>query len=75
MIEKTMNEICNKISGAHLFKVSDTEYRVEFAGALFQALDKLVIVESNVKSSLSDDYDIKIIEGEGLDVTFKFTQK
>ena len=75
MIDTKMNEICNKVSGAHLFKVSDTEYKVEFTGALFQALDKLVIVERNVKSSLNDDYDIKIIEGEGLDVTFKFTKK
>lgn len=59
----------------HMTKLSENEFEFTFTGGLFKALDKLAAIETTINKYLSEYYNVQTIYGEGLDVTFKITEK
>ena len=59
----------------HMTKPSDNEFKFTFTGGLLKALDKLTAIEAAIDRYLGERYNVKTIYGDGLDVTFKVTEK
>ena len=73
-VNKIMTALGNKPLVC-MSRESENEFKFTFVGGLFKALDRLVYIESMIDKYLGNEYNIQTIYGEGLDVTFKITEK